>query len=362
MVEIIDPQKHESILDPACGTAGFLISSYKHILKHNSSTYKPQEDKKIFEEKDVSLSELTINGKKYNGDLLTPEQRNLLSQNIKGYDISPDMVRLSLVNMYLHGLQNPLISEYDTLTSEDKWNEFSDVILANPPFMSPKGGIRPHKRFSVQSNRSEVLFVNYMMEHLTPTGRCAVIVPEGIIFQSGTAYKSLRKMLVENYLVGVISLPAGVFQPYSGVKTSILWMDKTLAKKTEKILFVKIENDGFDLGAQRRPIKLNDLPQADVAIKSYKALLQSDKNFHCENISNISIVEKSRIGENGEYNLSGERYKASKILSNKYESVRLVDICKVINGRAYRQDELLDNGKYPVLRVGNFFSNKGSIT
>jgi type I restriction enzyme M protein len=359
MVEIIDPQKHESILDPACGTAGFLISSYKHILKHNSSTYKPQEDKKIFEEKDVSLSELTINGKKYNGDLLTPEQRNLLSQNIKGYDISPDMVRLSLVNMYLHGLQNPLISEYDTLTSEDKWNEFSDVILANPPFMSPKGGIRPHKRFSVQSNRSEVLFVNYMMEHLTPTGRCAVIVPEGIIFQSGTAYKSLRKMLVENYLVGVISLPAGVFQPYSGVKTSILWMDKTLAKKTDKILFVKIENDGFDLGAQRRPIKLNDLPQADVAIKSYKALLQSDKNFHCENISNISIVEKSRIGENGEYNLSGERYKASKILSNKYESVRLVDICKVINGRAYRQDELLDNGKYPVLRVGNFFSNKG---
>ncbi len=120
--------------------------------------------------------------------------------------------RLSLVNMYLHGIKEPHISEYDTLTSEEHWNQYCDVILANPPFMSPKGGIRPHKRFSVQSNRSEVLFVDYIAEHLTPDGRAAVIVPEGIIFQSGKAYKQLRKMLVEKYLVGVISLPAGVFQ------------------------------------------------------------------------------------------------------------------------------------------------------
>ena len=155
-----------------------------------------------------------------------------MAKNIKGYDIFPDMVRLSLVNMYLHGIHSPRISEYDTLASEDNWNEYADVILANPPFMSPKGGIRPHKRFSVSSNRSEVLFVDYIVEHLTPNGRAAVIVPEGIIFQSGKAYKSLRKMLVENFLVGVISLPAGVFQPYSGVKTSILWMDKSFSKKT----------------------------------------------------------------------------------------------------------------------------------
>jgi type I restriction enzyme M protein len=103
------------------------------------------------------------------------------------------MVRLSLVNLYLHGFTDPHIFEYDTLTSEERWNEFADVILANPPFMSPKGGIKPHKRFSIQAKRSEVLFVDYMAEHLTPTGRAAIIVPEGIIFQSQTAYKELRK-------------------------------------------------------------------------------------------------------------------------------------------------------------------------
>ena len=100
------------------------------------------------------------------------------------------MVRLSLVNMYLHGFTDPHIYEYDTLTSQDRWNEYADVILANPPFMSPKGGIKPHNRFSVQAKRSEVLFVDYMAEHLTPSGRAGIIVPEGIIFQSQTAYKA----------------------------------------------------------------------------------------------------------------------------------------------------------------------------
>ena len=128
--------------------------------------------------------------------------------------------------------------------------------------MSPKGGIKPHNRFSVQSKRSEVLFVDYMAEHLTPSGRAGIIVPEGIIFQSQTAYKQLRKMLVEEYLVAVVSLPAGVFNPYSGVKTSILILDKSLAKKTNTIAFFKVENDGFGLGAQRREIDKNDLPQA----------------------------------------------------------------------------------------------------
>jgi type I restriction enzyme M protein len=112
-----------------------------------------------------------------------------LAENIKGYDISPDLVRLSPVNLYLHGFSNPHIDEYDTLTSEDKWNEFADVILANSPFMSPKRGIKPHRRSSVPSKRSEVLFVDYIAEHLTPGGRAGIIAPEGIIFQSQTAYK-----------------------------------------------------------------------------------------------------------------------------------------------------------------------------
>ena len=179
------------------------------------------------------------------------------------------MVRLSLVNMYLHGFPEPHIIEYDTLTSDDRWNEYADVILANPPFMSPKGGIRPHNRFSVKSKRSEVLFVDYMAEHLTPAGRAGIIVPEGIIFQSQNAHKQLRKMLVEEYLVAVVSLPAGVFNPYSGVKTSILILDKALAKRSDRIAFFKVENDGFDLGAQRRRINKNDLPQTQLAVREY---------------------------------------------------------------------------------------------
>jgi type I restriction enzyme M protein len=145
--------------------------------------------------------------------------------HFSGYDISPDMVRLSKVNMYLHGFPNPTIYEYDTLSSEEKWDESFDVMLANPPFMSPKGGIKPHKRFSVQAKRSEVLFVDYILEHLRPNGRAGIIVPEGIIFQTGTAYKALRKLLVEDGLFTVISLPPGVFNPYSGVKTGILLFD-----------------------------------------------------------------------------------------------------------------------------------------
>src|SRR5260370_7904352 len=179
-----------------------------------------------------------------------------------GYDISPDMVRLSVVKMYLYGFANPNVFEYETLTSEERWDETYDIVMANPPFMSPKGGIRPHKRFSIQANRSEVLFVDYIAEHLTTHGRAGVIVPEGIIFQSGNAYKALRKMLVEKYLFAVVSLPSGVFQPYSGVKTSILLMDRQLAKKADNILFVKVENDGFTLNDTRQPIQDNDLTQA----------------------------------------------------------------------------------------------------
>jgi len=350
MVEIIDPQKHETILDPACGTAGFLISAYKHIIKNNSSNYDPVRDPAAFEIQGIGLDELgAVNGKKYKGDKLLPEERNRLVSNIRGYDISPDMVRLSLVNLYLHGFVSPNIFEYDTLTSEERWNEYADVILANPPFMSPKGGIRPHKRFSVTSSRSEVLFVDYMAEHLTPTGKAAIIVPEGIIFQSGTAYKALRKMLVEeNYLVGVISLPAGVFQPYSGVKTSILWLDRSLAKRTDKILFVKISHDGFDLGAQRRPIKQNDMPEAFRQITRYKHSLLAGQSFDTGQITGITVVEKSKIGESVDYNLSGERYKLPDIgINTKYDLVEIGTICSFEYGKPLKEENRID-GQYPV--------------
>lgn len=320
IVTVIDPKKDESVLDPACGTAGFLISSYKHILQANTN--------------------------KQGHSTLTPDERGKLAYNFKGYDISPDMVRLSLVNMYLHGFADPHISEYDTLTSEENWNEYADVILANPPFMSPKGGIRPHNRFSVQSRRSEVLFVDYMAEHLTPTGRAGIIVPEGIIFQSQNAHKQLRKMLVEEFLVAVVSLPAGVFNPYSGVKTSILILDKVLAKKTDHIAFFKVENDGFDLGAQRREIDKNDLPQVAEELCEYLARLRAGEAVDDsqatpmtaeskaqyttnETLTQGLSVEKSKVAEGGEYNLSGERYRVGDMRSLDYPQVKLSEICEI---------------------------------
>ena len=303
MVELIDPKKHESLLDPACGTAGFLISAWKHVLRQNT-TPRPQG-----EGPGVRV-----------GNQLTPAERATLAANIRGYDISPDMVRLSLVNLYLHGFTDPHIVEYDTLTSEERWNETADVILANPPFMSPKGGIKPHKRFSVQATRSEVLFVDYMAEHLSPTGRAAIVVPEGIIFQSGTAYKNLREMLVKTALIAVVSLPAGVFNPYSGVKTSILILDKRRAKTCDSVLFVKVQNDGYNLGAQRRAVDGSDLPEAR---RLLAAFLTAPEKF--ENGPMAHAVKRTKIGENGEWNLSGERYTFDAAIETHFPMVALGD-------------------------------------
>ncbi len=294
MVEIIAPTKSETILDPACGTAGFLISAYNYIRKQNQD--------------------------EHGNSTLSPDDKRRMMNNFAGYDISPDMVRLSRVNMYLHGFTNPNISEYDTLTSLDKWDDTYDVIFANPPFMTPKGGITPHNRYRVSAKRAEVLFVDYIAEHLNPTGRAAIIVPEGIVFQSQTAYKQLRKMLVDdNYLCGVISLPAGVFNPYSGVKTSILLIDRTLAKERDSILFVKLNNDGFDLGAQRREIKGSEIPDIVNIFKDYR------EGVDIAGRENVVLAKKNKIAEQ-DFILVGERYaKALEHIGN-YPFVSLGDI------------------------------------
>jgi type I restriction enzyme M protein len=324
MVEVLDPKKNETILDPACGTAGFLISAWKHILKANTQ--------------------------KSTGDKLTPDERARLAGAIRGYDISPDMVRLSLVNLYLHGFADPHIVEYDTLTQDDKWNEVADVILANPPFMSPKGGIKPHKRFSVQATRSEVLFVDYMAEHLTVTGRAAIVVPEGIIFQSGTAYKSLRKMLVDTSLVAVVSLPAGVFNPYSGVKTSILILDKRVHKQTDSVLFVKVQNDGFNLGAQRRAVVNSDLPEATRLLRAW---MTAPEKFEGDGVM-AQAVAHSRIGESGDFNLSGERYLISVQSESHFPMRKIGDVFTTsAGGTPLRSKSVFyEGGTIPWLKSG----------
>ena len=304
MVEIVDPKKNETILDPACGTAGFLISAYRHILAQNKN-----EDGK---------------------STLTADDRKRLTENFAGYDISPDMVRLSRVNMYLHHFTKPKISEYDTLTSEEKWDDCYDVILANPPFMTPKGGIMPHSRYRVKAKRSEVLFVDYIAEHLNPTGRAAIIVPEGIVFQSANAYKELRKYLVDDGLLyAVISLPTGVFNPYSGVKTSILLIDKSFARLKDEILFVKLNNDGFDLGAQRREIEGSEIPEIIRIIQKYHSNIEaqtSDEEIIHHPL--VTIANKEKIAEQ-DYILVGERYKIDKPLDTSYPVVPLSNICEI---------------------------------
>lgn len=240
IVEIMNPSKMDKVLDPACGTAGFLVSTYNHILQQHDGKGEGKSDEKP----------------------LSPDERRKLMLNLQGYDIDPTMVRIAQVNMYLHQFKNPQIFQYDSLTNDERWNEKFDVILANPPFMTPKGGIRPHSKFSISSKRSEVLFVDYIARHLKPNGRAAIIVPEGVVFKKGKAYQDLRKMLLQEGLYSVLSLPKGIFSPYSGFKTNILFLNKSLSKNMDEVLFINLGADGFDPGATKRPIEKNDLPLA----------------------------------------------------------------------------------------------------
>ena len=331
IVDIVEPKKGETILDPACGTAGFLISAYNKISKQ---------------------------------DLTIEEREKLINEGLVGYDINPNMVKLSHVNLFLHGCKKPNIHLYDTLSDKDFWKDNYDVILANPPFMTPRGGIRPHELFSaINANRSEVLFTYYIAKHLKSNGRAGIIVPEGVVFQSANAYKNLRKMLVEeNYLYAVISLPAGVFNPYSGVKTSVLLFDKALARRTDKILFVKMNNDGFDLGAQRRPIEKNDIPEIVKIVKGFAFCVSTESEKDFIDDSGLSIVAtKDEIAKN-DYVLVGDRYVKSINLQTKWKMVHLSYVCDVLRGLTYKkEDEANTKTINGVLRANNIDLKSNSL-
>lgn len=320
IVEAVNPTKDDTVIDPACGTAGFLIAAYNHV--------RAQHDGK------------DADGNANDEHRLTASEWDKIHRNYRGFDIDPTMVRTAKVNMYLHGFKTPDIINHDSLSSEEYWNDRYDVILANPPFMTPKGGIQPHKKFGIAANRAEVLFVDYIASHLKPTGRAGIIVPEGVIFQSGSAYKQLRKNLVENSLYAVISLPSGVFNPYAGVKTSILLLDKELAKQRDEVLFVKVENDGYSLGAQRRPVAGDQFPEALKLINQFKNGEELQSEF-------AHVVSRKQIAEGGDYNFSGDRYKDVKIYSNlEFPVVTLSEIVKISTGKKdVNQGNV--SGKYP---------------
>lgn len=241
IVSVVKPSKTDTILDPACGTGGFLISAYKYILSSN--------------------------------DNMGYDEKNSILKNLVGYDIEPSMVRISEMNMYLHGCTSPNIIEYDTLTFDDRWEEKYDVILANPPFFTPKGGITPHNKFSISSKKAEVLFSEYIMSHIARGGKGAFIVPEGIIANNQSAYIQLRRMMIENGLYAVIGLHPYVFKPYSGVSTLILFFDKRYRNRGE-IYLQMIEEDGFEKGEGRLPTPdKNDLPDCKSELEQFQEYL-----------------------------------------------------------------------------------------
>ena len=315
IVNIINPQKHEVVIDPACGTAGFLVSAYQHVKNQHRLPS--------------------------GGTTLSTPDLTRLADNLKGYDISPEMTKLAMANMYLHTQnKSPNIANYDTLTSTDHWNEYADVLLANPPFMTPKGGIKPHARFRVLAKKAEVLFVDYIASHLNEHGRAGIIVPEGIIFQSQNAYKQLRRLLLDESLVAVISLPSGVFNPYSGVKTSILILDKVLAPKTDHVAFFKVGNDGYDLGSQRRPITRDDLPAVTGEVNEYLRRLRASESLDHYQPTLGYVVAKSKIVDGGNYNLNGERYNRNAKITTQYPLVKLGEagLFEIVSGGTPKSD------------------------
>jgi len=298
MVEMLDPDFGDSIYDPACGTAGFLIDALEHILAKYST--EPREVP-IYGEEWLDDRGLTLaQAKKDIPNLQTYRKGagekipdwELLERSIYGIEVSRQMMRISMMNLVLHGIRNAHVKRANALSelgglSDDDLNRKYKVILSNPPFagMLPTDSIR--KDLPTQSKKSELLFLGLAMDALAPSGRCAVIVPEGALFGSTSAHIELRRKLVEDYeLLAVISLPAGVFKPYAGVKTGILIFRKPVEvakpekrkaekKNGRKVWLYEIKNEGYDPdkitgGGRPETPEKNELPEMLRQWKAYK--------------------------------------------------------------------------------------------
>ena len=268
IVDLVDPKIGETVYDPAAGTAGFLVAAYEHIRLANSSS----NGREVAE----------LEGKTFErgyGDRLNQAQwRTLQTETFYGNDVDPKMVSLASMNLALRGLPDVRILKRNVLTtSSDRQAkaerglplEGYDVILANPPFSGRLDRDRIVDDVKIgTSTATELLFIKYMIDNLKPGGRCGVVVPEGVLFGSTGAHKELRRMLMQNNRVeAVLSLPGGVFQPYSGVKTSVLVFAK--GGRTERVMFLHASNDGFKLDANHdQPIEVDDLPGLIAAFNS----------------------------------------------------------------------------------------------
>lgn len=284
MVKIIAPTPDDCICDPACGTAGFLVSASEYIREH-------------FEDK--------MTDKQWN---------NFATTMFSGFDTDQTMLRISAMNLMLHSITNPDIAYKDSLSKQNNVSSKYTVCLANPPFKGTidAESISDNLKAVTNTKKTELLFIALFLRLLQKGGRCACIVPDGVLFGSSKAHKSIRKELVENHqLQAVISMPSGVFKPYAGVSTAILVFVKTEAGGTENVWFYDMKADGFSLDDKRTEVKENDIPDI---INRFHNL---DKETDRKRTEQSFFVPKEEIIKN-DYDLSINKYKEVEYVPVEY--------------------------------------------
>ena len=298
MVEILAPKYGERICDPACGTAGFLLTAYEYILRNNTSKELAKEGNLV-------------------GDKLNELQWQMLrDETLYGYDFDQTMVRISLMNLMMHGINNPRVEQKSTLSKRYDESNCYDIILANPPFKGSIDESEIGENFRTKTKKTELLFLELMYNLLTNSGKCAVIVPDGVLFGNSKAHKNIRELLLEKCrLDAIISMPSGVFKPYAGVSTAVIFFTK--GEPTKEVWFYDMQSDGFSLDDKRTKIDKNDIPNIIERFKKRHKEDQTDRKEKC------FFVPISEIKENN-YDLSISKYKEIEYEEIKYEKPEVI--------------------------------------
>lgn len=309
MVELMDPTSEDKICDPACGTAGFLINSLEYILE------KYTRPESVFTDEEGNLHNRI-------GDMMSNEEWDHFRKDMfYGFDFDPSMVRIASMNLMLHSIDNPNIRQIDAMSKAyDEENKYT-LVLANPPFKGSidANDINPTLTKGAKTTKTELLFMKLINRILDLGGRCAVIVPDGVLFGSSKAHKDIRKALVEeNALEGVISMPSGVFKPYAGVSTAILIFTK--GGETDKVWFYDMQSDGFSLDDKRNKLD-NDGDIPDI-IEKWKAIKENN-NLEPAKEDKWFWVGKEEILGN-DYDLSINKYKEIEYEEVVYEKPAVI--------------------------------------
>ena len=305
MVELADPKFGETICDPACGTSGFLVNAYEHVLKQNTS-------------KDLIKRDEHGNEFGFKGDKLNSNQWEVLRQEILyGFDNDPTMVRIALMNLMMHGITKPNIKQMNSLSTRYTEENYYDVVLANPPFKGSIDESELSEQLTVKTKKTELLFLELMHRLLRSGGKCAVIVPDGVVFGNSGAHRKIREMLLKRCrLDAVVSMPSGVFKPYAGVSTAVLVFTK--GEQTKRVWFYEMTADGFSLDDKRTFIDgKGDIPEI---IEKFR---KRDKEKYEDRTAKCFFVPIEEIEKN-DYDLSVTKYKEIKHEEVKYEKPEII--------------------------------------